>query len=342
MSEGDAHLKARKRASKQKRKKSKSKRKSKKSSPDSFSSSSSSSISSDSDSKHKGVYSRRCAKASKKRVKDRERKVCICSLMRKALDGHFNTFKPVEIIQKGIEKFTGVKGVDKSTCHTMDTEVFLTEEKKKLEHMLFTVQKGVLAALSAIIPVANRMMEQEKFTSLAADMDEGVEMLAATSTFINFRRFENVFKSVTTDAGKEVSRSKKIKDKDGKEYTLFLPPHPIKGKPLDKTKMFGGQLTQLLKQAESGNKCGKQMGTKRKNKDNAPSQNKKGRFAGKQRRGFFKGARQHFNFNSFGRGRGQRQQSFGWNNYNRPVQGFHQGPSAAQGKPTGFQKAQQK
>ena len=62
-----------------------------------------------------------------------------------------------------------------------------------------------------------------------------------------------------TDAGKEVARSKKVMDNNGKEYTLFLAPKPIKGKPLDTTKMFDGQLQHLFKQVETSSKCGKHI-----------------------------------------------------------------------------------
>ena len=71
-------------------------------------------------------------------------------------------------------------------------------------------------------------------------MNAGVAVLTATSNHLSYRRFENVYKC--TDAGKEVARSKNVMDNDGKEYTLFLAPKPIKGKPPDKSKMFGGQL----------------------------------------------------------------------------------------------------
>ena len=56
-----------------------------------------------------------------------------------------------------------------------------------------------------------------------------------------------MYSNLCTDAGKEVVRSKKVLDNDGNEYTLFLAPKPVKGKPLDKGKMFGGQLQYLFK-----------------------------------------------------------------------------------------------
>ena len=77
---------------------------------------------------------------------------------------------------------------------------------------------------------------------------------------------------MTTDAGKEVARSKKVMDNTGKEFTLFLAPKPIKGKPLDKTKMFSGQLPYLFKQEESSAKCRKHTSTAKKG-DAGPSPN---------------------------------------------------------------------
>ena len=57
-------------------------------------------------------------------------------------------------------------------------------------------------------------MVENKFTSLCDDMNDSVALITATINFLSYRRFENVFKSVCTDAGKEVARSK---DNDGKE-----------------------------------------------------------------------------------------------------------------------------
>ena len=78
---------------------------------------------------------------------------------------------------------------------------------------------------------------------------------------IEFSILQKIWKCVQisyTDAGKEVARSK-VMDNDGKEYTLFLTPKPIKAKALDKTKMFGGQLQYLFQQVKTSSKCGKEM-----------------------------------------------------------------------------------
>ena len=60
-------------------------------------------------------------------------------------------------------------------------------------------------------------------------MNRGLVLLAATSNYLNYRRFENIFKLVTTYAGKDVARSKKVTDNARKEFML-LAPKPIKGK----------------------------------------------------------------------------------------------------------------
>ena len=242
--------------------------------------------------------------------------------MRKTIRGHFNNFKPVEVIHKGVELFTGIKGIPQSYSKEMDTEVQMSDDKKKFENVMYTSQQGILTALTAMVPVANRMMEEDRYTSLAANMNKGIQLLATTATFINFRRFENVFKGAGSEVGKELARSKKVKGKDGKEYTLFLPPKPIKGKPLDKSKMFGGQITHLVKMVESGTKCGKHMGQKRKNEDSSHfSKAKRGKPDFRQRRSSMRGGRSTFSQN---RGRGARQ-TFGWNDYNRPGPPFRQG-----------------
>lgn len=309
-------------------------KKHKKHSKSSDSSSSESSFpSSDSEGEVRGFMEKQLAKASKKKIPERRSSVRVRSLMRTALEAHFQTYKPVEVINRAAESYTGIKGVKDSFVREMDIEVIMSDQMKRFEHCMLVMQKAVLSALTAIVPVANRMANEDRYTSLATGINEGLEVLAAASTFASFRRFENVFKGVTTEAGKEVTRSKRVKDKEGKEYTLFLPPKPIKGKTWDKSLMFGGQLQWLLKKAESGTKCSRQMGAKRK-LDDSTQKVKRARFDTRGRRGSFRGGRgSSASFGNTNRAQFQRN-SFGWNEFNRPT--FR--PSAAQGKPTGFQR----
>ena len=163
-------------------------------------------------------------KASKKKTLERMSLVRVRKLVRSALAGHFSNFKPTEVITRGAEMYTGVKGVKESFLREMDNEVIMSDTMKRYEHSMFIMQSAVLSTLTAIVPVANRMANEDKFTTLAKGMNDGIELLAAASTITSFRRFENVHKGVTTDAGKEITRSKKVKDRNGKEYTMFLPP----------------------------------------------------------------------------------------------------------------------
>ena len=221
------------------------------------------------------------------------------------MEGHLHTFKPAEVIVRGSEKFTGVKGIEASSPKEMDAEVPMSDEKKKAEHVMYTTQRAILAAMTAILPVANRMLKENSYTSLASDLNKGVELLAAASTFLTYRRYENVYKAVTTEAGKELTRSKKVKDKNGKEFTLFLPPKPIKGKTLDKTKMFGGQIPALLKRVESGSKCGRQMAPTGRRTLEGTASGRGRQPRGSFRRGqSFRGSR--FTTNFRGRGRASR------------------------------------
>ena len=300
----------------------------------SSSSSESSFPSSDEDVEPTGVMEKHLARATKKKRLERNSSVRVRKLLRTALEGHLATFKPVEVITRGAEVYTGVKGVEESFSREMDTQVLMmmTDVTKRYEKSMCIMQTAVLLAMSAMVPVANRMANEDKFTTLAKGMNDGLELLAAASMYATYRRFENVFKSVTTEAGKEVTRSKKIKDKDGKEYTLFLPPKPLKGKAWDKTLMFGGQVPFMLKAAESSSKCGRQMGPKRAEEQ---FHYRRPRYDSRQKRGSFRGARGGYNSqpsHSF-RGRPHRQ-PFGWNDSNRPA---FRAP-AAQGKPTGFQR----
>ena len=341
VSEGDDYTRARKRANaKHTSVKTKKSKKSKKKRRQSFSSSSPSDSSSeedtDSDTNHRGPLAKELDLAAKKRPTKPDKKVRLCTLLRTALEGHLNTFKPAEVIIRGAEKFTGIKGIEASCPKEMDVEVPMSDEKKKGEHIMFTAQRAILAAMTAILPVANRMLKENVFTSLASDLNKGIELLAAASTFLNYRRYENVYKAVTTEAGKELTRSKKVKDKNGKEFTLFLAPKPIKGKALDKSKMFGGQIPALLKQVESGSKCGRQMAPSGR-RDSFSSSGR-----GRQPRGDFR-RRQSFRggrhtFGQSYRGRGQARATSNWTEYNRNTQPFRQNQAGNQNKQQGFPK----
>ena len=119
-----------------------------------------------------------------------------------------------------------------------------------------------------------------------------------------------------------------------------MAPKPIKGKPYNRQMMFGGQLTLLLKQVETGNKCGKQMG-QNKNSNNTTNGNRGRRVRPdfKRRNAFpssYRGARQQQH--------GQFRQRFqrpgtGWTDNNRVVQQGYRSPlPAAAGKPPNFQR----
>ena len=91
--------------------------------------------------------------------------------MRKTIQGHFDSFRPTELIAKLAEKFTGIKGISGSLIKEMDLEDKLSEDKKRFASILHTAHKGVLSSLSEVTPIANCMMAENKFTSLCDDMD---------------------------------------------------------------------------------------------------------------------------------------------------------------------------
>ena len=125
------------------------------------------------------------------------------TLIHNTIQGHFDSFKPTELIAKLAEQFTGIKGVG-SLIKEMDLEVKLSEDRKRFESVLHMAHKGVLSALVTVAPITNRMMVENKFTSLYDDMDACIALLTSTSNFVSYRRFEIVLKSICTDAGKEV------------------------------------------------------------------------------------------------------------------------------------------
>ena len=63
----------------------------------------------------------------------------------------------------------------------MNSDVIMTDQMKRYEQMLHTMQIAVLSAMTVIVPVANCMANEHKFTTLADGMNDGLEVLAAAS-----------------------------------------------------------------------------------------------------------------------------------------------------------------
>ena len=53
---------------------------------------------------HGGKFAATCSKESKKVLPQKDKKLRIATLMQKAIQGHFDTFKLVEVILKGVER----------------------------------------------------------------------------------------------------------------------------------------------------------------------------------------------------------------------------------------------
>ena len=68
----------------------------------------------------------------------------------------------------------------------MDDDVTMTEGVKRVETALFTLQSAILSALSAIAPVANRMANEKKNSTLTQGRNDGLELLATASRFATF------------------------------------------------------------------------------------------------------------------------------------------------------------
>ena len=54
--------------------------------------------------KYGGKFAATCSKKSKKVRRQKDKKLRIATLMGKAIQGHFDTFKPAEVILKGVER----------------------------------------------------------------------------------------------------------------------------------------------------------------------------------------------------------------------------------------------
>jgi hypothetical protein len=123
---------------------------------------------------------------------------------------------------------------------------------------------GFLVALTSCIPVFNRLAKDNLYTSLTSDINDRIKFLISAASFALSKGYENANRGVSTTTGKEVTRSKKIRDRDGKEHTVFTTPEPRKGKVWDGNYLFGGQLVALIKKAEAAIKSGFHLSEKKR------------------------------------------------------------------------------
>ena len=284
VSSGDKYL----RSSPLKKKVKKSKKKSKKHKYSSSSDSSISSFPSTDTTSEDGHYVKTMEKKGKGKKQDPRPAVRLRSVMRTALETCFETVKPTEVISQGAVKYTGLKGIKESFYKEMDDDVSMTDNVKRVENALGTLQSAILSALAAISPVANRLANEKRYTSLTQGMNDGLELLATASRFATYKRFENVSKSVSTDAGKEVTRTRKVTDHRGKEFYLYLPPKPVKGKKWDHSLLYGGQLHLHLNRVEKKCKADRQLGFPRafESQGRYRRGSRQTRFAGSSMRGY--------------------------------------------------------
>jgi hypothetical protein len=96
------------------------------------------------------------------------------------------------------------------------------------------------------------------------DINDGIKCLTSAASFALSKRYENANKGASTTTGKEVTKSKKIRDQDGKKYTVYTTPEPLKGKVMDRIYLFGGQLLALIKTAEAAVKSGFHLSEKKR------------------------------------------------------------------------------
>jgi hypothetical protein len=98
----------------------------------------------------------------------------------------------------------------------MDTEIKLTDVGKKYESLAQVMHTAVLVSLTCFIPVFNRLAKDNMYTSLTSDINDGIKGIMSTASYVLSRRYENANKGASTTTGREVIRSKKNRDREGK------------------------------------------------------------------------------------------------------------------------------
>jgi hypothetical protein len=114
----------------------------------------------------------------------------------------------------------------------------LTDGGKRLETMAQIMHTAALVTLTCFISLFNRLANDDIYTSLTSDINDGIKCVTAPASYILSKSYENANKGASTKTGRAVTRSKKVCDKEGKEYTVFSTPETLKGKTWDSNYLF--------------------------------------------------------------------------------------------------------
>jgi len=157
----------------------------------SFTSSSSSQLSSDPkrlSTKQDKFFTR----SLKLKVPDRGPTVRVRTVMREGMEGLLNTYRLLNVIAKAAARYLGVKCAECSFLRELDQEVEPDEWGKRYETTVCNLRSAILSSLMALSPLINRVGMENSCTSLATEINDGLEVVCAAAAYAGYHRCENL------------------------------------------------------------------------------------------------------------------------------------------------------
>lgn len=156
--------------------------------------------------------------------------------------------KPLKCIREFARKYTGLADVPEARVQLMNDEIRFGDGRKEGESALMTASKGVVAALTAIAPLMDVVMQRgsadPELNNHALDMLNAIKVLVCTHSQLRVDRTGSVTKVVNSRLGKEL-----IKQKRDVYGDLPLPSEYLLGDNL------GERNKQLMKSVRASDNC---------------------------------------------------------------------------------------
>ena len=140
---------------------------------------------------------------------------------------HFYGYnKPIKVIKELSRQYTGLADIPEAQIQLLNDEIKFQEARKLGEDAMLWATKGVVGALTAILPtmavILTRGKQDSDLDEQAVNMFNAVRMLVSSHVQLTNDRMTNVNKVVNTSLGKDIIKRKKDEFGDKPTPTKYL------------------------------------------------------------------------------------------------------------------------
>ena len=140
---------------------------------------------------------------------------------------HFYGYnKPIKVIKELSRQYTGLADIPEAQIQLLNDEIKFQEARKLGEDAMLWATKGVVGALTAILPmmavILTRGKQDADLDAQAVNMFNAVRMLVSAHVQLTNDRMTNVNKVVNTSLGKDIIKRKKDEFGDKPAPTKYL------------------------------------------------------------------------------------------------------------------------